>query len=80
MTIFLDVIAVVSSPDDPPPEAPKATEPTPPAVLPSPSGVFLIHVAPSPRLDPSTDKLEKVTIVEDDAELDGSHLKPFLID
>ena len=78
MTIFLDVIAVASAelPPEPAPD-PEPEEPEPPAVMPSPSGVFLIHVAPSPRLDPSTGKLEKVTIVEDDDELT---LKPFLID
>jgi hypothetical protein len=77
MTIFLDVIAVAERPgaplDTPQPEP----EPTPPPVLPSPSGVFLIHVAPSPRLDPSTGKLEKVTIED---ELADEPLKSFLID
>jgi hypothetical protein len=82
MTIYLDVIAVASAEPPPEPPQPESAEPEPPAVMPSPSGVFLIHVAPSPRLDPSTGKLEKVTIVVDDAELvdEPAHLKPFLID
>jgi hypothetical protein len=79
MSIFLDVIAKVSAPDDEPPPAPEpeAAEPTPPAVMPSPSGVFLIHVAPSPRLDPSTGQLEKVSIDDEDV---PAHQKPFLVD
>jgi hypothetical protein len=79
MTIFLDVIAAVSAPEDEPPPAPdpKPEEPTPPAVMPSTSGVFLIHVAPSPRLDPSTGKLEKVSIDDEDV---PEHQKPFLVD
>jgi hypothetical protein len=83
MTIFLDVIAAAAAPadDEPPvaPEVPAEPEPEPPAVLPSPSGVFLIHVAPSPRLDPSTGELEKVSI-DDDAAGVPAHQKPFLVD
>jgi len=45
--------------------------------MPSPSGVFLIHVAPSPRLDPSTGQLEKVSIDDEDV---PAHQKPFLVD
>ncbi len=66
MTITLDVIAGCVAPDAevvPQPEA--APEPALPAVLPEPSGVFLIHTAPSPKLDPSAKDLDKVTIVID---------------
>jgi hypothetical protein len=63
MTVFLEVIAASRIDELPEP----AEEPASPAVMPSPSGVFLIHVAPSPRLDPS--KPEDVTIVDDDDDL-----------
>jgi hypothetical protein len=62
MTITLDVIAGCVAPD-----AEVVAEPAPqlPAVLPEPSGVFVIHTAPSAKLDPSAKDLEKVTIVID---------------
>jgi hypothetical protein len=58
MTITLDVIAASVAPD-----VEVVPEPLLPAVLPEPSGVFLIHTAPSPKLDPSAKDLDKVTIV-----------------
>jgi hypothetical protein len=60
MTITLDVIAASVAPDT---EVVPEPEPQLPAVLPEPSGVFLIHTAPSPKLDPSAKDLDKVTIV-----------------
>lgn len=72
--MYLHVIASSHRDDGDLPEEPVApTEPAPapapapPPVLPSPSGVFLIHVAPSPKLDPS--KPEDVAIVDDDDDL-----------
>jgi len=81
MTILLDVIASCRVPDDPPkPETPPAadTDPPPPEVMPSPSGVYLIHTAPSPRLDPSAGDLDAVEI-DDDIDDEGV-LKTFLVD
>jgi len=59
MTITLDVIAACVAPD-----AEVTPEPVPEPVVAEP-GVFLIHTAPSPKLDPSAGDLEKVTIVID---------------
>jgi hypothetical protein len=72
-TIVLDVIAQAA--------VPEAVDPSPPPPPPSsPSGeVVVIHVAPSPRLDPADpDKLE---IVADD-DLDGfaPHVRTFIIE
>jgi hypothetical protein len=59
MTITLDVIAACVAPD-----AEVTPEPEPQPALAGP-GVFLIHTAPSPKLDPSARDLDKVTIVID---------------
>ena len=83
MTILLDVIAVCRAPEDPdtapPAEPEQEPEPELPAALPTSSGVYLIHVAPSGRLDPSSKDLGKVEIADDD-ELVDDHLKKFLVD
>ena len=49
MTVTLDVIAMCRAEEDLPQQDPKPVAP----VLPASSGVLLIHVAPSARLDPS---------------------------
>ncbi len=72
MTVFLDVIAVCRVDEAPVPIEPEDALP----VTPAPSGVFLIHVAPSPRLDPS--KPEDVQIV--DADLGDETLNGFIVD
>lgn len=64
MTVFLEVIAASRIDELPEPSPEPVDEPAP--LMPSPSGVFLIHVAPSPRLDPSKPEDVKIIDVDDD--------------
>lgn len=77
MTLFLDVIAASRCSEEEaelPPVVEVEVEDVPaPPVLPSPSGVFLIHVAPSPRLDPSKPEDLEIVAADDD-------LATFIID
>ena len=74
-TIGLEVIAMAKAPEAEPEAIPQTVEPEEPA----PAAVFVIHVAPSPRLDPSTD-LDKVEIVIGDELPEFASQKPFLVD
>jgi len=75
-TIGLEVIAMAKAPEEEPEATPQTVEPEEPT---PPAEVFVIHVAPSPRLDPSTD-LDKVEIVMGNELEAFAGQKPFLVD